>query len=72
MRRIVVATPGYLKRHGEPKTPEALLAHQTIAFGPSANWRFVQDGRDIEVAPIHVSPATAPTPPCNMPRPAAA
>ncbi|MCK1297856.1 MULTISPECIES: LysR family transcriptional regulator [unclassified Bradyrhizobium] len=51
MRRIVVATPGYLKRHGEPKTPEALLAHQTIAFGPSANWRFVQDGRDIEVAP---------------------
>ena len=36
MRRIMVATPGYLKRHGEPKTPEALLAHQTIAFGPYA------------------------------------
>ena len=35
MRRITVATPGYLKRHGEPKTPEALLAHQTIAFGPA-------------------------------------
>ena len=52
MRRIVVATPGYLKRHGEPKTPEALLAHQTILFGPAdGDWRFVQDGRDIEVTP---------------------
>lgn len=51
MRRIVVAASGYLKRHGEPKTPEALLDHQTIQFGPSASWRFVQDGRDIEVTP---------------------
>ncbi|WP_239506242.1 LysR substrate-binding domain-containing protein, partial [Stenotrophomonas maltophilia] len=30
MRRITVATPGYLKRHGEPKTPDALAEHQTI------------------------------------------
>ena len=51
MRRIVVAAPGYLKRHGEPKTPEALLAHQTIQFGPFASWHFVRDGRDIEVTP---------------------
>lgn len=51
MRRIVVAAPGYLKRHGEPGTPQALLAHQIIQFGPSANWHFVQDGRDVEVTP---------------------
>ncbi len=51
MRRIVVASPAYLKRHGEPKTPQALTEHQTIQFGPSANWRFVQDGRDIELRP---------------------
>src|ERR1700754_4248267 len=51
MRRITVATPSYLKRHGEPKTPHELLAHQTIAFGPSTIWHFMQDGRDIEVAP---------------------
>src|SRR5215472_6521020 len=38
MRRITVATPGYLKRHGEPKTPQDLPGHQTIAFGPYANW----------------------------------
>jgi DNA-binding transcriptional LysR family regulator len=46
-----VASPGYLKRQGEPKTPENLLEHQTILFGPATNWRFVQDGRDIEVTP---------------------
>lgn len=51
MRRIVVASPAYLKRHGEPKTPQALTEHQTIQFGPSASWRFVQDGRDIELRP---------------------
>ena len=33
MRRIVVASPGYLKRRGEPKTPEAIASHQTIQFG---------------------------------------
>ncbi|WP_298239569.1 LysR family transcriptional regulator [uncultured Bradyrhizobium sp.] len=49
MRRITVATPGYLRRHGEPKTPQELLAHQTVAFGPTATWHFVEDGRDIEV-----------------------
>lgn len=51
MRRITVATPGYLKRHGEPKTPEALIEHQTILFGPATVWRFAQDDRDIEVTP---------------------
>src|SRR5262249_26950363 len=33
MRRIVVASPAYLKRHGEPKSPEAIAAHDTIQFG---------------------------------------
>jgi DNA-binding transcriptional LysR family regulator len=51
MRRIVVAAPGYLKRHGEPKTPEALRDHQTIQFGPATEWRFQHQGRAIEVVP---------------------
>ncbi|MGY8663214.1 LysR family transcriptional regulator [Bradyrhizobium sp. UFLA05-109] len=51
MRRIVVASPGYLKRYGEPKTPEALLEHQTIQFGPATDRRFLLDGREIEVTP---------------------
>lgn len=51
MRRITVATSGYLKRHGEPRTPEALTEHQTILFGPATAWRFAKDSRDIEVTP---------------------
>jgi DNA-binding transcriptional LysR family regulator len=54
MRRIVVASSGYLKRRGEPKTPEALASHDTIQFGATAaasDWRFADDGREIRVTP---------------------
>jgi DNA-binding transcriptional LysR family regulator len=53
MRRIVVASPGYLGERGEPKTPEAIASHQTIQFGAmtaQADWRFVADGREIRVS----------------------
>jgi DNA-binding transcriptional LysR family regulator len=53
MRRIVVASKGYLKARGEPKTPEAIASHQTIQFGATAaspDWRFVENGREIRVA----------------------
>jgi DNA-binding transcriptional LysR family regulator len=52
MRRIVVASHGYLKQRGEPKRPEAIASHQTIQFGvmtPAPEWHFVEDGRDISV-----------------------
>jgi DNA-binding transcriptional LysR family regulator len=52
MRRIVVASHGYLKQHGEPKRPEAIASHQTIQFGvmtAAPEWHFVEDGRDIGV-----------------------
>jgi DNA-binding transcriptional LysR family regulator len=52
-RRIVVASPGYLKRRGEPKTPEAIASHATIQFGAvtaSPEWQFVEDGREVRVA----------------------
>src|ERR1700731_4201212 len=32
MRRIVVASPDYLKQRGEPKTPAEIAAHDTIQF----------------------------------------
>ena len=51
MRRIVVASPSYLKQHGEPKAPEAIVAHQTIQFGATADWRFVRDGQELRVDP---------------------
>jgi DNA-binding transcriptional LysR family regulator len=52
MRRIVVASPGYLKARGEPATPQAISSHQTIQFGAmtaSPDWRFVENGREIGV-----------------------
>src|SRR6266403_1584546 len=53
MRRIVVASSGYLKRRGEPRTPQAIASHQTIQFGAttvSPDWHFVEDGREVRVA----------------------
>ena len=53
MRRIVVASSGYLKRRGEPRTPQAIASHDTIQFGATAvspDWHFVEDGREIRVA----------------------
>ncbi|WP_291863611.1 LysR family transcriptional regulator [Bradyrhizobium sp.] len=52
MRRIVVASVGYLKAHGEPKTPNAVASHATIQFGAMTappGWRFVEAGRDVRV-----------------------
>jgi DNA-binding transcriptional LysR family regulator len=52
MRRIVVASPAYLKAHGEPKTPEAIAGHQTIQFGGAAltaDWRFAKDAEELRV-----------------------
>jgi DNA-binding transcriptional LysR family regulator len=53
MRRIVVASNGYLKQRGEPKTPEAIGSHETIQFGATAappDWRFVESSREVRVA----------------------
>ena len=53
MRRIVVASKDYLKRHGEPKTPEAIASHDTIQFGAmtaAPDWRFASEGREIRVS----------------------
>jgi DNA-binding transcriptional LysR family regulator len=43
VRRVVVASPDYLKRRGEPKTPADLADHDTIAFAALDGidrWRF--------------------------------
>jgi DNA-binding transcriptional LysR family regulator len=52
MRRIVVASPGYLKTRGEPKRPQDIAAHDTIQFGAasaSTEWRFVDSGNEIRL-----------------------
>jgi len=53
MRRIIVASPGYLKSRGEPKRPQDVAAHDTIQFGaPSgvAEWRFADGGNEVRLS----------------------
>jgi DNA-binding transcriptional LysR family regulator len=43
VRRVVCASPRYLKKHGEPREPSDLEGHAVIAaspVSPSAEWRF--------------------------------
>jgi DNA-binding transcriptional LysR family regulator len=50
-RRVVVAAPAYLKRRGEPKTPEALGRHQALTYldGPGAeHWRLANGEREVQ------------------------
>lgn len=59
-RRVVVASPGYLDRAGEPKTPADLVQHRLIAFNSldrDRRWRFGSgDDRDeVEVSPVYVT-----------------
>jgi DNA-binding transcriptional LysR family regulator len=52
MRRITVASPGYLKARGEPKRPQDVAAHDTIQFGGAAGadeWRFVEGGNEVRL-----------------------
>jgi DNA-binding transcriptional LysR family regulator len=52
-RRIVVASPAYLAKHGTPLTPADLAAHNCLAFNLKSSlneWPFIQDGRPFSVA----------------------
>lgn len=51
--RVVVASPGYLARHGTPQVPEDLLAHNCLSFNfrrAEPGWPFRRDGRDYALA----------------------
>jgi DNA-binding transcriptional LysR family regulator len=48
VRRVVCASPGYLKARGTPKHPRELMQHETIGFSDAADhqaWSFRIDGR---------------------------
>lgn len=52
MRRIIVASPGYLKSRGEPKGLQDVAAHDAIQFGApsaSAEWRLADGGREVRL-----------------------
>lgn len=49
-RLVVCASPTYLARHGEPKTPEDLKHHNCVSFvssrtGRAVEWLFQRDGQ---------------------------
>jgi DNA-binding transcriptional LysR family regulator len=50
MRGKCVASPDYLRVHGAPITPEALLDHECLMQGTEA-WRFIRDGKTVSVRP---------------------
>lgn len=51
-RRLVMATPNYFEKHGEPKNPGELMAHQTIIYTPDGggtSWMFRQGASETTV-----------------------
>jgi len=51
-RRIVVATPAYLERHGTPTSPGELISHQAIVYtrgGGSGSWTFRKATAEVSV-----------------------
>ncbi len=53
MRRIVVASPAYLKARGELRHPADIASHDTIQFGSTvalSDWRFADGGAEVRVA----------------------
>jgi DNA-binding transcriptional LysR family regulator len=52
VRRVVCATPAYLKRHGTPRKPADLARHRCVSFTsltPGEEWRFRDAGRGTTV-----------------------
>jgi len=54
LRAAVVASPEYFKRHGKPKTPGDLRAHDCIGYrfvtsGAMHAWSFERGGREVKV-----------------------
>lgn len=50
VRRLLVATPGYLAAHGRPATPADLAAHaliQPTGVSPYPEWRFAHGGKPV-------------------------
>ncbi len=51
--RVLCASPDYIRRHGEPRTPQELAGHNCLCFmlgeRPHNRWTFRRAGEEIEV-----------------------
>ena len=55
MRRVVCASPAYLRSHGVPKRPEDLRAHRCVRFtglSPHAEWIFRSPARKVAIGSV--------------------
>lgn len=50
-QNIVLATPAYLKRFGQPKTLEDLAHHQCLLYESQIYWQFVNKGKTVKIKP---------------------
>jgi DNA-binding transcriptional LysR family regulator len=53
LRRVVCASPAYLRRHGVPRAPDDLRTHVAVRFAgltPGSEWRFRVGRRSVAVA----------------------
>jgi DNA-binding transcriptional LysR family regulator len=52
MHRVIVASPGYLQKHGAPTHPDELPKHRIVG-GPAAaqvsSWQFKRNGEDVSI-----------------------
>ncbi|MDB5954652.1 LysR family transcriptional regulator [Ramlibacter sp.] len=59
-RRLCVATPAYLKRHGTPENPSDLVKFDCLTLSSDASqtrgWAFLQPGRHGEGELVHLKP----------------
>jgi DNA-binding transcriptional LysR family regulator len=62
-RNVVLATPAYFERAGEPSSPGDLAAHEAVVYaqkGGGADWTFRRDGTEVAVTlkgRLHVTAA---------------
>lgn len=48
-RRVVVASPGYLARHGAPRTLADLARHNCLSLGQQRGWLFRDNGKIVSI-----------------------
>lgn len=51
-RRVVVASPDYLVRHGRPEAPEDLARFDCLSLGQQRGWQFVDEDGNVQTIKV--------------------